>query len=59
MEIVALMAYINPGTGSLFLQFLLVGVAGGWVAFKTSSGRIKALFTRKKSTRQSSEPDGR
>lgn len=57
IESVVFMAYINPGTGSLFLQFLLVCVAGAWVTFRTSWRWIKERFIRKKSTRQ--EPDGR
>jgi len=40
----SLLAYIDPGTGSLILQLLLGGVAGIWVAFKVWGKRIKAFF---------------
>ena len=38
------LAYLDPGTGSLILQLLLGGVAGAWVVLKLFGQRIKALF---------------
>lgn len=39
-----ILAYLDPGTGSLILQLLLGGVAGAWVILKLFGQRIKALF---------------
>lgn len=43
----AAMAYINPGTGSLFWQFLLVGLAGAWVSFRTCAQWLRGRVSRK------------
>lgn len=59
IETFTLIAYINPGTGSLFLQFLLVSLAGVWVAFQNFGRWIKGRVIRKRSTPPSQEPDGR
>lgn len=40
----AILAYIDPGTGSLILQLLLGGVAGAWVILKLFGQRIMAFF---------------
>jgi len=37
-------AYIDPGTGSMILQVLLGGVAGIWVILKLFGQRIMAFF---------------
>ena len=58
-DMFALMAYINPGTGSLFWQILLVGIAGATVSVRTWSQWIKDRFSRRKSTKPPQEPDGR
>ena len=39
-------AYLDPGTGSYFLQILLAGILGGLYALKLSWHRIVALFRR-------------
>ena len=39
-----ILAYIDPGTGSLILQILLGGVAGAWMILKLFGQRIKAFF---------------
>lgn len=39
-----LLAYIDPGTGSLILQILLGGVAGLWMIIKLFGHRIKTLL---------------
>lgn len=57
--VLALMAYINPGTGSLFLQVLLIGVAGAWVTFRSWGRWIKDRVRPKPSAKPSQEPDGR
>lgn len=58
METATFIAYINPGTGSLFLQFLLVSMAGAWVAFRTFRHRLTERVIGKQSTQPSQEPDG-
>ena len=37
-------AYVDPGTGSMILQFLLGGVAGMLCLFKLMGGRILEWF---------------
>lgn len=39
-------AYLDPGTGSILLQVLLGGVAGGLVVVKLYWSRFKAFFGR-------------
>ena len=39
-------AYLDPGTGSMLVQMLLGGVAGGVVVGKLYWHRIKAFFGR-------------
>lgn len=39
-------AYLDPGTGSIILQLLLGGVAGGLVIFKLYWVRLKSFFVR-------------
>jgi hypothetical protein len=39
-------AYLNPDQGSIFLQLLLGGIAGGAVMFRVYWRRIVALLTR-------------
>ncbi len=39
-----IIAYIDPGTGSMILQVLLGGVAGIWVILKLFGKRIMAFF---------------
>lgn len=39
-------AYLDPGTGSILLQLLLGGVAGGLVILKLYWQRFKSLFGR-------------
>lgn len=58
IKIVVLMAYINPGTGSLFLQFLLISLSGAWATLWTSRRWIKEHFIRKKLTQPTQKPDG-
>ena len=45
--ILSLLAYIDPGTGSMILQLLLGGVAGAWVVLKLFGQRIMAFFGKK------------
>ena len=37
-------AYIDAGTGSLIIQFLIAGAVGGLFLIKTFFGKIKAFF---------------
>jgi len=39
-------AYLDPGTGSIMLQLLLGGVAGGLVVAKLYWNKLKGLFFR-------------
>ncbi len=39
-------AYIDPGSGSMFLQLLVVAIAGGLWTLKTYWQRLKVFFTR-------------
>jgi hypothetical protein len=43
----ALLAYLDPGSGSFILQLLVAGILGGLVALRMYWGKIKARFTRK------------
>lgn len=47
-------AYLDPGTGSLFLQILLGGVAGFFVFMKLFWQRIRGMFGSQKNE---TEPD--
>lgn len=39
-------AYIDPGTGSILLQGLIAGIAGGAAVLRIYWFRIKSFFTR-------------
>lgn len=41
-------AYLDPATGSIILQALLGAVAGATLLFRTSIGRLRAAFSRRK-----------
>jgi hypothetical protein len=43
-------AYIDPGSGSFFVQMLVAGVLGASVTIKTFWKQIKAYFTRSNSS---------
>lgn len=43
-----ILAYIDPGTGSLLLQLLLGGIASGWVIIKLFGKRILAYLRKEK-----------
>jgi len=38
-------AYLDPGTGSFFLQMLIGGIAGSLVALKMYWSRVKSFFS--------------
>ncbi len=42
------LAYLNPGTGSLILQVLMVGAATSVLWFRSAWHAIQSFFTRKK-----------
>jgi hypothetical protein len=44
----ALLLYIDPGTGSLLLQFLIGIALGASMFFKTIRYKLRSLFGRKK-----------
>lgn len=41
-------AYLDPGTGSILLQGLIAGVAGGLVVMKLYWAKVKSFFSRDK-----------
>jgi hypothetical protein len=45
-------AYIDPGSGSFFVQMLIAGVLGASVTLKTFWKQIKAYFSRNNSSSQ-------
>ena len=42
--VAGLVAYIDPGTGSMILQLLLGGIAGVWIILKLFGRRIKSFL---------------
>ena len=40
-------AYIDPGSGSFFLQMLVASLVGGWFGIKMYWSKIVALFRKK------------
>jgi hypothetical protein len=51
-------AYLDPGTGSILLQMLLGGVAGGLVVIRLYWARIKSWFSPKPASTDDGEgPD--
>ncbi len=49
-----ILAYIDPGSGSILIQVILASCIGGIAAFW---GRIKALFTGRKSGGEAPKAD--
>jgi hypothetical protein len=47
-------AYLDPGTGSMILQGLIGGIAGGLFAIRVYWGKLKSRFGRTPSTVQTS-----
>jgi fluoride ion exporter CrcB/FEX len=47
-----LAAYIDPGSGSFFVQMLVAGVLGGLVTLKTFWKQVKSYFSRSNSSPQ-------
>jgi|APSaa5957512535_1039671.scaffolds.fasta_scaffold81199_2 hypothetical protein len=47
-------AYFDPGTGSMIIQGLIAGLAGGWFLFRTQWDRLKNFFAKDK-VREASE----
>lgn len=50
-------AYIDPGTGSLLLQGLIAGIAGGAYALKLYWYKFKSFFSRKKEAQKELEEE--
>lgn len=51
-------AYLDPGSGSYLLQLLVAAVLGAALAARMYWGRIKTIFSRKKSDEPIDKPDG-
>jgi hypothetical protein len=47
-------AYIDPGSGSLFLQILVASLVGGWFGIKMYWSKIVAFFRKKSGDKQPS-----
>jgi hypothetical protein len=41
------MAYLDPGSGSYFIQILIATFLGGLFALRASWGRIRDFFTKR------------
>lgn len=52
-------AYLDPGTGSLVMQFIVGGILAVGVFVKAYWSKIKALFGGKKSSADSSKSDSK
>lgn len=50
-------AYLDPGTGSLIVQFVVAGVLGLVVAIKLFWGKIIGIFQRGKSSSDGDNQD--
>ena len=44
-------AYLDPGTGSMLLQGLIAGIAGGLVTIRLYWDRLKAFFAARRNGR--------
>jgi hypothetical protein len=54
----AILAYIDPATGTLIVQFLIAGVVGGIAFFRESIGRALGFFKRREPPDQDTTPNG-
>jgi hypothetical protein len=52
-------AYLDPGTGSYFLQLLLGGVLAGLFALKMFWARVKTWFRNLRGPSRATPPEGR
>ncbi|MGH8472345.1 MAG: hypothetical protein ACREVJ_07830 [Gammaproteobacteria bacterium] len=41
-------AYLDPGAGSMILQGIIAGIAGGFMVLRSYWGRLKQFITRRK-----------
>lgn len=53
----AVRAYVDPGTGSYFLQILIAGILGAAFALKLYWRRIKGFLTGSRSGRNKTEEE--
>ncbi|MGH8563172.1 MAG: hypothetical protein ACREXW_03465 [Gammaproteobacteria bacterium] len=49
-------AYLDPGAGSMILQGIIAGIAGGFMVLRSYWGKVKQLFTRRKAIDLGAEP---
>ena len=47
-------AYLDPGTGSIILQGLIAGIAGGLITIRLYWAKFKSMFKFKKSEKDDS-----
>jgi len=50
-------AYVDPGTGSYFLQIVVGVLLGGLFSVKLFWKNVKNTFSRKKQSKETSEPN--
>ena len=48
-----LLAYVDPGTGSFAIQFLIAGLVSGMYMVSSRVAAVKALFKKKNSIKMS------
>ena len=52
----SLLAYLDPGAGSIFIQIAVAGVLSATVAIKVFWGRLRRLFGAKDTTESEDDP---
>lgn len=52
-------AYLDPGTGSYFVQILLAGIAGGGYLIVSSWGKIRSFLSSVLKKKEKRQGDGK
>lgn len=50
-------AYLDPGTGSILLQGLIAGIAGGLVVMRLYWAKVKSFFSSNKKEKEDDKAD--
>lgn len=56
-ELPIILAYLDPGSGSMLLQLILAAMLGFGILFRSQWSRIKSLFKRKDETGKDDQND--
>ena len=56
-HVIATLAYIDPGTGSLLFQMLVAGILSAGLFIKDLRVKVMMLFTRKKTEKMAAPDD--